>query len=99
MRCHMLLRCVHVVLFYAMCCIKFTSDEIVHYMTCFSSWFPDITNYFLFLLFVSIFLKKKKKFDVRHTHKQVVKEALRKASVVQWLPRVALEDCVIEGNT
>jgi len=30
--------------------------------------------------------------------KQVVKEALRKASVVQWLPRVALEDCVIEGN-
>ncbi|KAG4391889.1 hypothetical protein AAZX31_04G029600 [Glycine max] len=28
---------------------------------------------------------------------KVVKEALRKASVVQWLPRVALEDCVIEG--
>ncbi|XP_029127863.1 abscisic acid 8'-hydroxylase 4 isoform X2 [Cajanus cajan] len=28
---------------------------------------------------------------------KVVKEALRMASVVQWLPRVALEDCVIEG--
>ncbi|CAJ1973285.1 unnamed protein product [Sphenostylis stenocarpa] len=28
---------------------------------------------------------------------KVVKEALRKASVVQWLPRVALEDCVVEG--
>ncbi|XP_004501123.1 abscisic acid 8'-hydroxylase 4 [Cicer arietinum] len=27
----------------------------------------------------------------------VVKEALRMASVVQWLPRVALEDCEIEG--
>ncbi|KAG5018275.1 hypothetical protein JHK87_014130 [Glycine soja] len=28
---------------------------------------------------------------------KIVKEALRKASVVQWLPRVALEDCEIEG--
>ncbi|KAL5073955.1 hypothetical protein RYX36_012939 [Vicia faba] len=28
---------------------------------------------------------------------KVVKEALRMASVVQWLPRVALEDCEIEG--
>lgn len=30
-------------------------------------------------------------------NKQVVKEALRMASVVQWLPRVALQDCEIEG--
>lgn len=29
--------------------------------------------------------------------KQVVKEALRMASVVQWFPRVALQDCEIEG--
>ncbi|MCI06203.1 abscisic acid 8'-hydroxylase [Trifolium medium] len=28
---------------------------------------------------------------------KVVKEALRMASVVQWLPRLALEDCEIEG--
>ncbi|XP_028765835.1 abscisic acid 8'-hydroxylase 2 isoform X2 [Neltuma alba] len=28
---------------------------------------------------------------------KVVKEALRMASVVQWFPRVALEDCEIEG--
>lgn len=32
-----------------------------------------------------------------NAHKQVVKETLRMASVVQWLPRVALEDCEIQG--
>lgn len=31
--------------------------------------------------------------------KQVAKEALRMASVVQWFPRVALEDCEIEGTS
>jgi cytochrome P450 len=30
---------------------------------------------------------------------QVVKEALRMAYVVQWLPRLALEDYEIEGLT
>lgn len=29
---------------------------------------------------------------------QVVKETLRMATIVSWFPRVALEDCEVEGK-